>query len=139
LQRSSRRRPRRGLRPRYAAADAKLADDLHQQHRYNAACFAALAAIGQGKDAEKLDAKERGRLRKQAVEWLRADLALWTTRAVSDRDLAQKTMKHWQDDTDLAGIRDKDAVAKLPADESEASEKLWAEVDALLRQIRDAK
>ena len=33
------------------AADPKLADDLKAGHRYNAACFAALAAAGQGEDA----------------------------------------------------------------------------------------
>jgi len=37
---------------------------------------AALAAAGQGEDAAKLDDKERTRLRKQALDWLRADLAL---------------------------------------------------------------
>ena len=31
-----------------------------------------------------------------------------------------ETLKHWQDYADLAGIRDKDAVAKLAADEREA-------------------
>jgi hypothetical protein len=43
-----------------------------QQYRYNAACCAALAAGGQGKDADKLDDKERARLREQACDWLRA-------------------------------------------------------------------
>ncbi len=40
------------------AAETKLADDLNTQNRYNAACAAALAGCGQGKDADKLDAKE---------------------------------------------------------------------------------
>ena len=52
----------------------QLADDLNAQHRYNAACAAALAGCGQGVDADKLDAKERARLRQQALDWLRADL-----------------------------------------------------------------
>ena len=33
------------------ANDPNLAADLRQQHRYNAACSAALAAAGQGEDA----------------------------------------------------------------------------------------
>src|SRR5262249_47191276 len=37
------------------AADASLADDPKLAHRYHAACHAALAAAGQGKDAAKLD------------------------------------------------------------------------------------
>jgi tetratricopeptide (TPR) repeat protein len=39
--------------------------------RYNAACAAVLAAAGQGMDAEKLDPKEKARLRQQALGWLR--------------------------------------------------------------------
>ena len=58
-------------------ADAKLADDLKAGHRYNAACFAALAAAGQGTDADKLDDQEHRRLRQQALAWLRADLEQW--------------------------------------------------------------
>jgi hypothetical protein len=121
------------------AADPKLADDPQQQHRYNAACFAALAAAGQGKDADKLDDKACTRLRQQAVEWLRADLAHWTKQADSDRALVQKTLQHWQDDADLAGIRDKDAVAKLPAEEREACQKLWADVAEVLKKAGDSK
>src|SRR5262249_6257908 len=48
------------------AADPKLADDLRTGARYYAACAAALAGCGRGKDAKSLDEKERGRLRQQA-------------------------------------------------------------------------
>ena len=41
---------------------------------------------------------------------------------------------HWQEDRDLAGVRDKDALAKLPAEERAAWEKLWADVAALLKK-----
>ena len=40
-------------------------------------------------------------------------------------------MVHWQIDTDLAGIRDGAAPAKLPADEQTACTQLWADVGAL--------
>jgi tetratricopeptide (TPR) repeat protein len=46
------------------AADAGLADDLKAGHRYNAACAAALAGCGAGKDADKLEGKERAHLRR---------------------------------------------------------------------------
>ncbi len=82
-------------------------------------------------------------MRQQAVAWLRADLALWTKQAVSDklkdRELVQKRLKHWLDDTDLAGIRDKDALAKLAADERETCKRLWADVAELLKKANDAK
>ncbi len=125
------------------ANDAKLADDLTKPYRYNAACVAALAGCGQGKDVDKLDAKERARLRQQAAMWLRADLAHWTKQAASDkpkeRAAAQETLKHWQEDTDLAGVRDKDALEKLPADERDAWRKLWQDVAELLKKAGDAK
>src|SRR5262249_40624789 len=57
------------------AASPQLADDLKASPRYHAACAAALAAAGKGADAAKLDDTERTRLRKQALDWLRADLA----------------------------------------------------------------
>jgi tetratricopeptide (TPR) repeat protein len=123
------------------SADPKLADDLKAGHRYNAACCAALAAAGQGKDAAKLDDKERARLRKQTLDWLRADLALRTKQLASgqpaDRAEVRRQMKHWQQDSDLAGIRDAKELAKLPADERQAFEKLWADVAVLLQKTEE--
>ena len=63
----------------YAAAlatDPELADDLEALQRHDAACHGAPAAAGQGVDAAKLDDKERTRLRRQSLDWLKADLAL---------------------------------------------------------------
>jgi hypothetical protein len=118
------------------AADPKQADDLQQAYRYNAACFAALAAAGKGEDASQLDDKERARLRSQARDWLRADLAARTTQVNSlfpwVRDDAIKAVRHWREDSDLAGVRDADAIEKLPADERDAWKELWADVDRLL-------
>jgi tetratricopeptide (TPR) repeat protein len=123
----------------FAAAfnDPKRADDLKAQHRYNAACAAALAAAGQGKDASKLDDGERTRWRKQALDWLTADLALWTKQAEKGtpqaRATVQKTLRHWQTDADLAGVRDEAALARLPAEEQPSWRKLWVEVARLAR------
>jgi tetratricopeptide (TPR) repeat protein len=121
------------------AADPKLADDLPASHRYHATCCAALAAAGQGTDAPKPDDKERARLRERALGWLRADLALWQKQADStkaeSRAAAQRTLRHWQQDPDLAGVRDKEALAALPAEERAAWEKLWAGVADLLRRL----
>jgi tetratricopeptide (TPR) repeat protein len=117
--------------------DAKLSDDLKAFHRYNAACFAALAAAGQGEDATKLDDKERTRLRKQSLDWLRADLTerikQLATGKPADRTEVLATVKHWQQDSDLTSIRDEAALAKLPPDESEAFTQLWADVAKLLK------
>jgi tetratricopeptide (TPR) repeat protein/tRNA A-37 threonylcarbamoyl transferase component Bud32 len=124
----------------YAAAftaEPKLADDLQSGHRYNAACVAALAAAGKGEDAAKLADPERAKLRQQALTWLTADLAAWTPLAEKGppqaRTAVPQTLRHWQQDPDLAGVRG-DALARLPAAERDAWRKLWADVDALLKR-----
>ncbi len=117
------------------AEQPKLAEDLQRQLRYNAACAAALAACGQGKDADKLDDKERARLRHQAIDWLRAELAAWRPLLEKEPDKVRpvvlQTMRHWQQDKDFAGVRGKEALGKLPEDECGRWEKLWQEVAAL--------
>jgi Flp pilus assembly protein TadD len=132
------KRPRAaaGLYADAFAADPKLLDDMG--HRYNAACYAALAGCGQGKDAAKLEDKERDRWRKQALDWLRADLEAW--RKVLDqgkspeRAAALKALRHWQQDADLASLRDEKALAGLPAAERRAWQGLWADVAALVQR-----
>jgi tetratricopeptide (TPR) repeat protein/tRNA A-37 threonylcarbamoyl transferase component Bud32 len=120
-------------------AEPNRADDLRTQDRYNAACASALASCGQGEDATKVEDQERTRLRRQALDWLRADLAAWTKLADDAKQHARirQTLQHWQKDTDLAGIRDADAVVKLRPDEQEACKKLWADVEALLGKVRE--
>jgi tetratricopeptide (TPR) repeat protein len=122
----------------YAAAfvaEPELADDRIVRHRSNAACSAALAAAGQGEDAAKLDDKERTRLRQQALDWLRADLALLTKQIRSSNpgeiQKVWMVLDHWQRDTDLAGIRDKAALDKLSAEEQKAFAQFWVDVWAL--------
>jgi hypothetical protein len=46
-------------------------------------------------------------------------------------------MKQWQEDTDLAGVRDAAALAKLPAKERAAFTTLWADVAALLNKAEE--
>jgi serine/threonine-protein kinase len=116
----------------------KLASDLAGEQRYNAACAAALAAAGKGIDAGKLDAKEKARLRGQALVWLRADLALWGKRletgTPADRAAVRHTFQHWQRDPDLTGVRGNKALGMLPEAERAGWRKLWAEVETLLKK-----
>src|SRR5207247_744373 len=65
------------LRLEAFTACPKLAGDWKAGHRHEAAAAAALAGAGQGADAGKLGDKERARWRKQALEWLRADLTVY--------------------------------------------------------------
>jgi serine/threonine-protein kinase len=134
-------RPREALAPLGEAAKLLPAQTARDRNlHYDAARSAALAAAGQGEDATKLDDKERTRLRQQALDWLRADLALRRRQLESgqpaDRAEVQQQLKRWQQDTDLAGIRDVAALAKLSAEERAACEKLWADVAALLKKAQ---
>jgi serine/threonine-protein kinase len=117
------------------AADPRLTENVTHEHRYEAARYAALTAAGQG-DAAKLDEKERAHWRKQALEWLRADLAGWRKLleggSADDRALARERLRWWQEDPKLAGLRDPKALATLPAEEQDVCRQLWADVTALL-------
>jgi eukaryotic-like serine/threonine-protein kinase len=116
------------------AAEPELAEGP-DGHHYNAACAAALAAAGRDRDAAALGEAERTRLRRQAVAWLRADLAAWEQRArqsESSRATARQTLAHWREDPDLAGVRDPAELAKLPPEERREWERLWADAGALL-------
>ncbi|MBI1900687.1 MAG: tetratricopeptide repeat protein [Planctomycetia bacterium] len=117
------------------AEDAELAKDRNVPHRYNAACFAILAGSGQGVDAGSLGEENRAKLRRQAFDWLRGELAELAKaldgEKPDDRAFVLETLQHWQIDVDLAGARELDQIQKLPADEQGGWEKLWQDVEAL--------
>jgi hypothetical protein len=121
-------------------ADSLLAEDMKAQNRYDAACAAALAGAGKGDDQPPSDEPEKARWRKQALEWLRADLAHWTRQAATGKPdikaLVGQTLDHWKADADLAGIRDESVLRTLPEAEQKACRKLWAEVDQVLKQVK---
>jgi tetratricopeptide (TPR) repeat protein len=129
------------VKQRYAAAvrfyrDAfakqpGLADDVQQQHRYNAACAAALAGCGQGKDAAQITEPQRVLWRQQALEWLQSDLEARTAllqKTPQLRDAVQEQLLYWQKDSDLAGVREPAALAKLPQAEQSRWSELWKRV-----------
>ena len=51
----------------------------------------------------------------------------------------RQTLTHWRADPDLTGVRDQDALAKLPEDERAKWQELWGEVDGLLQRVGDKK
>jgi len=121
-------------------ADSRLADDLKAGHRYNAACSAALAGCGQGKDDPAPDEAGRAKLRRQALDWLRADLILRNRQLDSGKPEAvsevSQILSYWKTDSDLAGVRGSEALVKLPDDEQKAWRALWAEVAALEKKAQ---
>jgi len=134
------RRAAAGLCAAAFAADPGLADDLGSGLRYNAACSAASAAAGVGADSADLDDPERARLRKQALDWLGADLVLHAKRLETgrpaDRGAVHEALTAWQGDPDLAGIRDAAALAKLPDDDRGAFTRLWAGVESMVERSK---
>jgi hypothetical protein len=121
------------------AADPKLGDDRRASHRYNAACAAALAGSGQGKDEPRPDEAARAKLRSRALVWLRAELSAWEGIAklpgAGPRQVGAQHLKHWKVDTDLGGLRDAKPLAALPDEERAALRGLWGDVDALLTKV----
>ncbi len=71
---------------------------------------------------------------------MKADLARWAKQAASEqrteRGLVQQKLGHWQKDPDLTGVRDPEALAKLPPAERTDWQALWHEVAALLKQAQ---
>jgi hypothetical protein len=49
----------------------------------------------------------------------------------------QKPLQHWKEDSDLAGVRDTTALAKLPEAERGEWQKLCADVDATLKKAAE--
>src|SRR5262249_14939687 len=104
---SNRTRAMAGLYAEAFAAAPALADDLGAGHRYQAARAAAQAGCGRGADATGLGEEERARLREQAQQWLRADLAA-RARALdggstATRGAVRMALTRWRDEPDLAG------------------------------------
>jgi tetratricopeptide (TPR) repeat protein len=108
-------------------------------YRYDGACSAALAGCGRGKGADSLGEAERAAWRRQALEWLRADLVAWDRLAFLNPAAVRQMMQHWQKDVAFAGVRDQEALAKLPEAERAAWQKLWAEVEALLQDTQEER
>ena len=115
----------------------------YAQGHYKAACFAALAGAGRGDDETTAGDSERARWRRQARDWLRADLAsikklLDSNGPVSRQDL-RRTLASWAADPDLAGLRDPAELERLTPAERQECRDLWRDHDALLERAVDSK
>ena len=118
------------------ANDPSLVEDRQTQHAYNAACVAALAGCGQGNDSPPPDEAARAKLRRQALDWLKAELAAWAKTLDSSppemKARISATLKHWKADTDLSGIREEKGLSSLSQEERAQLVQLWKDVDHLL-------
>jgi serine/threonine-protein kinase len=109
-------------------------------HRYNAACLAALAASGRGEGESPRDESARAEWRMQALAWLKADLAAWSsafeTGSVPLHPAIQRALQHCQADPDLASVRDQDALSRLPDAERKEWLAYWAALEKLLTSLK---
>jgi tetratricopeptide (TPR) repeat protein len=108
-------------------AEPKLADDLKAARRCSAAHCAALAAAGKGRDSGGLDGAQKSALRKQALDWLKADLAARAKQPAGER---AAMLRRWQADEALAAVRDEQALRALP----EAERASWGDFWSLVRK-----
>ena len=111
-------------------------------HAYNAACAAALAASADSQVAARSTDAEKAALRARAHSWLAGDLKRWSFEAGADatrRAEVTRTLGWWQQDGDLAAVRDPRALASLPDEEAEDWRALWRDVAATLNQWEDGR
>jgi tetratricopeptide (TPR) repeat protein len=118
------------------AAESAPAPRFLPAHRYNAACAAAQAGCGRGGDAADLEDAERQRLRALALTWLRDELALRVKQGGAPLNEMVRASRR---EPELACVRDDLTLNLLPRSEREAWNKLWADVDDLLRRAEGAK
>jgi hypothetical protein len=87
----------------------------------------ALAALSRNRDDPDHDDATRARNCTQALNWLKGELDTW--RALGDdpksRAEAVRNLKSWQEDPDLKGVREAEALRLLPETERAAWRTLW--------------
>jgi serine/threonine-protein kinase len=117
-------------------AEAFAAGPKYTTHLHDAARIAAQAGCGLGIDAGGLSESERRKWRAQARTWLREALSSMIAATDRDfnkvRDIVHKELTKWQNEPELAGIRDPSELEKLLPDEQADCRKLWAEIKAVV-------
>jgi tetratricopeptide (TPR) repeat protein len=98
-------------------------------YRYEAACANVQSATGRGSEDARRGDPERAGKRRQALDWLRANLEL-TARLRNNGKVLGWSLATWLSDPALASVRDPAALAKLPDAEREPWRRFWTDVAA---------
>jgi eukaryotic-like serine/threonine-protein kinase len=117
------------------SVSSKLSEDILARARYQAASAAALAGCGQAKEADQLHDEDRTLRHRRALDWLRQDLTWCGKQLDGGKAQANAWVRFSLVDPDLAGVRAKDALARLPKEERERWERLWSDLDTLRRRL----
>ena len=103
-------------------------------NRFQAARAAARAGTEGVRELAGSGAESRAKWRRQAVEWLRADLAASTailnSGTAPQRAGVARRLSRWQVDPALASIRDEPALSALPEAERRSLREFWDGVQA---------
>ncbi len=99
------------------------------RYQYDAACANVRAAAGQGSGDARQGEPERADKRRQALDWLRANLEL-TVRQRNDGKVLSWSLATWLSEPALASVRDPAELAKLPEAERESWRRFWVDVAA---------
>ena len=99
--------------------------------RMHASYAAALVGLGQGVGAAELTAEERGRWRRQGLEWFRADLEYFADYRHVDPNATRAYLAHIEREPRVREVRRLLRDADLHAEEASAWDSLWSDHDAL--------
>jgi hypothetical protein len=93
-----------------------------------------VAALASARAAAATDGEEAARLRRQALEWLRADLASFKKpagdQAAAELEAVRAKVARMRHHPALAPVREVAALANLPGAERGEWQKFWAEAEA---------
>jgi tetratricopeptide (TPR) repeat protein len=112
--------------------DAPNSTDAQNQlirERYEAACADVRAVVGQGSEDARRGEPDRAGTRRQALDWLRANLEL-SARLRNDGKVLTMSLSTWLSDPALVSVRDPAELAKLPDSEREMWRRFWMDVAA---------
>ena len=125
-----------GLLAEAFRAAPKLGDDRNTQVRYHAACFAARRPPATAWTIRPVTTPPGPGSAARRWAGSKAERDAWTKLLDSgrpeDRLTVVRALQHWQKDPDLAGVRDREPLAKLPEAERREWQSLWATAEALV-------
>jgi hypothetical protein len=130
---------RQGQRPsveEFARRHPDHADDIREMLPALVLLEKAKAADDAAGPVETTPRQIRAGFRRQALDWLRAELESW--RRLLEREPAQEPgmiahgLQRWPRDPYFDGMREADALSRLPVAERQAWQRLWADVADML-------